>query len=461
MRKILLGTTAVVGAALLGAGTASAQQAPTVRIGGYFNFFTGYTQQTSANANNVPMVTSPGDNGTGSNGTSTVQNGSVRTNKWDMRSDAEVHVFVDGKTANGISYGAVIELEVDASEGQLLNSRRNTSAKTGVSTDEMYGFIATPLLGQIRYGDEDGVLGGLMNTGVVTNFGTGGVYGEWQNFVIRSGPRTTTSPGDLGDATKVIYLSPQFFGFDFGASFAPNQGQGSGNGCIQNIPTYTCDRAITWTGATANGVNHDNYTSRRNEYQVAGRWRGTLGGIGLAVSGGYIGSGAPQDINTTGTVITRGLNGLGVAYGGIQATAYGFTLGANYQHGDGNFFWQPTVRGSRAMDQWMIGASYTIGPVTFGGNFVTGTYAGNQGNTVNTTTGAFVTNNNTAQARQQRRYGMSFGGNYRLAPGLDIVAEYTNYRIRERGVDLDGIANNGVQDRLRADVFILGTRLAF
>ena len=35
MRKILLGTTGVVGAALIGMGAAQAQTAPTVRIGGY------------------------------------------------------------------------------------------------------------------------------------------------------------------------------------------------------------------------------------------------------------------------------------------------------------------------------------------------------------------------------------------------------------------------------------------
>ena len=34
MRKLLLGTTAVVGAALLAPEMAAAQQAPTVRIGG-------------------------------------------------------------------------------------------------------------------------------------------------------------------------------------------------------------------------------------------------------------------------------------------------------------------------------------------------------------------------------------------------------------------------------------------
>src|SRR3712207_7593353 len=56
MRKILLGTTAVVGAALLAPGTAAAQQAPTVRIGGYFRAYYGYTQQTSPHSTGLAQT---------------------------------------------------------------------------------------------------------------------------------------------------------------------------------------------------------------------------------------------------------------------------------------------------------------------------------------------------------------------------------------------------------------------
>ena len=53
MRKLLLGTTAVVGAALLAPEMAAAQQAPTVRLGGYFRAYYGYTQQTSPHVTGV------------------------------------------------------------------------------------------------------------------------------------------------------------------------------------------------------------------------------------------------------------------------------------------------------------------------------------------------------------------------------------------------------------------------
>ena len=59
-----------------------------------------------------------------------------------------------------------------------------------------------------------------------------------------------------------------------------------------------------------------------------------------------------------------------------------------------------------------------------------------------------------------RRIAYGVGGNYRLAPGLDLVAEFSRFTGAERGRDLDP-SNAGVQDKGTAKVFILGTRLAF
>ena len=55
---------------------------------------------------------------------------------------------------------------------------------------------------------------------------------------------------------------------------------------------------------------------------------------------------------------------------------------------------------------------------------------------------------------------MSVGGNYRLAPGLDLIAEYVYHSVRENGRDLD-LARPGIQSRGQSNVFIVGSRLAF
>jgi porin-like protein len=484
MRKILLGTTAVVGAALLAPEMAAAQQAPTVRIGGYFRAYYGYTQQTSQHstglaspaqasaatsaatvnpatgeATNFVNVQSPNvANNTGS-GRFSGAPASARTGKHDFSTDAEVHVFVNGKTANGLSYGAVVEIQFDANEGAYRPARRSYNQKTQANIDEMYAFVASPTLGQVRFGDEDGPFGGLMNSGWVTNFGTGGVYGDWESFVIRPN-RTTTSPGGMGDNSKIIYLSPQFFGFDFGASWAFNEGEGADTGCVSSLAGPTCDRAYAAQGVTTFGRGNPSLPGRRNEYQGMARWRGNVGPVGLALSGGVMGSQAVNDISVTGTQVET-LRDPFVWQVGAQATAYGFTLGGTYMRGNTNFFYIPTVRGDKDMEQYFIGGSYTAGPFTIGANAFWGTYAGASRGVFNTTTGGFGPNPADPNARGQRRYAYSVGANYRLAPGLDLVAEWVRHVIHENGVDQDLQTNNGVQDKLRAEVFLIGTRLAF
>jgi predicted porin len=470
MRKLLLGTTAVVGAALLAPEMAAAQQAPTVRIGGYFRAYYGYTNQTGKNiTGTTPQGSIAYPTGSGAGDTTAVPAAagpavpvvasspqSARTGKHDFSTDAEIHVFVNGKTANGLTYGAVVEIQFDGNEGHGRPFRRSQTSKTAADIDEMYAFVASPTLGQVRFGDEDGPFGGLMNTGFVTNFGTGGVYGDWQDFTIRPN-RTTTSPGDVGDNTKIIYLSPQFFGFDAGLSWAFNEGQGSDTGCLSSFAGPTCDRAYAAQGVTAFGRGNDSLPGRRNELQAMARWRGNVGPVGLAVSGGTMISDAVRDITVTGTQVQT-LRGPEQYQVGLQATAFGFTLGANYMWGNTNFFYIPTTRGDKRMEQIFVGASYTAGPFTIGANTFWGQYAGSAGFAFNTTTGAYTS---TAARQGQRRNAYAIGANYRLAPGLDLVAEYVRHEIYERGVDSDGQSNNGVQDKLRSNVFLVGTRLAF
>lgn len=514
MRKILLGTTAVIGAALLapmsamaqdgGGGRSSAVVNPPlingadygrvggpaltpgdvqVRVGGYFAGWYSHTTQSNpnsfsstvplgANANNGLLGTATSPTAVASQQTGATAVGSTKTGKNDFHSDAEIHVYVDGKAANGLRYGAVLEMTFNGSEGTLpAGGRRTFSFKTGGLIDEMYAYAALPGLGQIRFGDEDGAFG-LMTTGVVTGFGTGGVYGSWQNSVIRPN-RTTTSPGDLGDNTKIIYLSPQLFGFDFGVSYALNSNTGANNGCASSVAVYTCDRTYAYSGATANAIqNWTDLPQRRNEVQAILRYRGQFGPVGIAASFAHIGWSAIRDLTANGAITAKTLRPGNVWNAGLQASAYGFTVGANYQFGQSNYFWGSQVKGDQSMWQYTAGASYTMGPITVGGNAFWGSYAGSNGYTfceavINTSgncsnssqIGALLRNNNGSM-NSMRRWGLAAGANYRVAPGMDLVAEYVRHAIHEAGNNQAG--NTGAtQDKLRADVFLVGTRLAF
>lgn len=483
MRKILLGTTAVVsavvGAAVM-APQASAQEAPTVRLGGFFQALYGYTNQTgqqSITSTGLPLGVGGSTTGAvmpvaGNSNVAvpaTTSTSIARAGKHDISTNAGIDVIVNGKLANGLTYGAQVSLNSNSLEGRQVVGSRSSAGKTTVAIDEMYAFIAHPRFGQVRMGDEDGVMGGLMNSGWVQGFGTGGVHGSWENFVSRQGAgRTTTAPGGVGDSSKILYMSPQWAGFDFGASFAPNYNGGAGTGCPNEGQSGYCDRAYAFTGARGVGIPAagGDFAVRRNEYQLAARWRGNVGGVGIAGTIGYIGAGAARDL-TPGGQQTRVFNNLSVWQAGIQGSYAGFTLGANYSYGDYNFFWGNTIRGDRPGEQLVVGGQYVAGPITVGANFVTGLFEGltrtgfSETNTSLTFTSGRPTAPGTSNgSASMRRWGMGAGANYRLAPGMDLIAEYVYYSIREQGRDLD--ANRpGIQSRSFSNVFMTGVRLAF
>jgi hypothetical protein len=511
MRKILLGTTAVVSAAF-GAAVitpAAAQEAPTVRIGGSIQAYYGYINQSSQQsapggsadfgrtANATPVTAAPGLAGSnvggytavtsiatnttlpngapgGTNGLSTAPAAGTagnygRTGKNDFLNLPAISVIVSGKAAQGFTYGGQIDMIFNSLEGNLTGGNRSGVQRSTAVVDEAYVFIAHPRFGQLRMGDEDGVMGGLMNSGFITNFGTGGVYGVWEQFQIRqSGNRTQTGPSQLGDNTKVIYMSPQYYGFDFGASYAPNGGGFGNGGCPSDNITSGCDRAYAFRGATAWAVapaQSMGPMARRNEFQAALRYRGSFAGVGVGVTAGYIGATTPRDMSFANAQV-RTMNNLNVWQIGAQATYMGFTVGAAYYQGDYNFFWGNTVRGDRQAQTINIGGSYTSGPFTIGTNFVTGVYEGGARSDFDPTTGRLIRQANPTtfgdrnSLASQRRWGMSVGGNYRLAPGLDLIAEYVYHSVRENGRDGDA-ARAGVQARGSTNVFILGSRLAF
>jgi predicted porin len=485
MRKILLGTTAVVTAVLVGAPMASAQEAPTVRIGGSIQAYGGYINQTASfsqpGTNFGPSALAGAPTAQNTVGTSVVPTNlgtggagnHARLGKFDFIAIPTVSVIVTGKLANGLTYGGNIDLVFNNESRAVLPGSTNAlgTSRTAAAVDEAYVFVAHPRFGQVRFGDEDGVMGGLMNSGWITGFGTGGVFGVWENFQTRQGGnRTQTAPGGLGDNTKIVYMTPQFFGFDAGVSYAPNLGTGGQHGCVNDTNTGFCDRAYAFSGATGAGIpaRGGELGVRRNEWQMALRYRGSFSGVGVAATVGYIHGGAANDLTNAGLQV-RTMSDLSIWQVGAQVSYMGATLGAMYQRGDFNFFWGNPVRGDRTGEQLVLGASYTNGPITVGINYTNSLVEGGARRTFDPATGLMATGAagrsatgalQSTNLAMMRRWGMGIGANYRLAPGLDLIAEYVHHSIRERGRDLD-IGRAGVQDRMFANTFILGTRLAF
>ncbi|MFN7308652.1 MAG: porin, partial [Acetobacteraceae bacterium] len=314
MRKILLGTTAVVGLALL-APVANAQQArpaarpaaapaappalpatsvaPAGTAAALFQTPVGITGAGPHGADGVPNrpatpttsgivvrlggffdfsmanITDSADSAVASTRVGTAVNNRLGRQRNDFRTEAELNVYVDGVAANGMRYGAMMEFQMDNIGGTAAGDG------TGVSLDELYGF-AKGSWGELRFGQEDNVQD-LMRVAPPGTLWLG-VSSGWDEFVAQnSAPYLMTSFQDGGDATKIVYLSPQFFGFDVGFSYAPQNNEGE----RADIPTST-----TVFQRDRQGVMN----------AMAGiiRYRGTFGDFGVRASFAGLMADAPQ-----------------------------------------------------------------------------------------------------------------------------------------------------------------------
>ncbi|TPG49604.1 porin [Roseomonas nepalensis] len=426
MRKLLLGSTAVAAAALFAPTGAMAQgvsfsdssmgaagtsmRGLEVRIGGYYRAMYNYTNQTNDS------------------------NATTRLGKSDFTNEIEIHILASGKAANGLQYGVALEIENDAyrqpqafnatvTPNQTYNSVNN-SGKNTLAYDEAWAYLAGSW-GQIRFGDEDGAVQQLQS-GHITGFGVGGLdSGDQYQQVVGGNQRGAFSTvNDPGDNTKLIYLSPQFLGFDAGGSFSFNTNDGANSGCDALNAAALCDRT-----SALNGQNF----RRRNEIQAALRWRGAFGPVGLTATIGYYGADSIK--NTTGFSPQR----LDMVWAGVAATAYGFTVGGWYTGGSGNANFATKLErsagnpvDSRNIDAFLVGATYTIDAITIGGHYLRSVSAGAQTLTGGTAGGGGVLR---AATGDRTDTGFAVGGNYRIAPGLDFFAEYLQTQRKEAGFD--------------------------
>jgi predicted porin len=421
MRKILLGTTGVVGAALIGMGAAQAQQAPTVRVGGYL--------QTT-----ISIIDDDLDDARGSpTGVNAV--GRASRSSTDFRNEVEIHVFVTGKAANGLSYGAVVEIQNDNVGG---------GSGSALDLDEAYMFVSSPTLGTIRFGEEDSAASIMqVRAPSITGFGADGA---WDVGILGTAngtggnPSILTGINDGSDATKIIYLSPQFFGFDFGLSYAPNQGEGD---------RAFFGRAVDTLGAggtaIAPSVTQRDKTLLENEIAAALRYRGSFGGVGLAAGFGYMQADAPSVSGTTGIPLAGGAVAQDVeAYTfGLNLSAFGLTVGGEYTWGK---YSGPSVgraalaQGRDDSDHFLLGATYVIGAFSLGAYFGEGSQD----------------NGGTFADREQTGWGL--GAAYTVAPGLEVFANYNQFE--DSNVRIS-VAGGPVLVNRDFSAFFLGTRLAF
>ena len=160
--------------------------------------------------------------------------GTAKVMPQEIASFARLYFGADGMATNGLRYGAGIEIRENFS-GQP--SGASASAYSSLETlfvRRAFTYVAGANWGILRAGQADGVIG-IFDNGVTTFqfLPTGNLNGG----DLQTLPANTVPPfwflGQAGNEygnAKLVYMSPQIAGFDFGLQYAPNTSNGFGLG---------------------------------------------------------------------------------------------------------------------------------------------------------------------------------------------------------------------------------------
>lgn len=356
MKKFLLGTSALVGAVAF-ASAASAE--PTVSVGGFLDFQAGFTDQDFD------------------------ATGTVGGRETKFANDTEVNINVQGTADNGLTYGAVIELEADVTA--------DTDGE-GLNADKTFLFVESNA-GRVELGSNIGAEDALKVDAATIARATGGIDGDWyrfanttfSTFIIRPDLPTAHARGASEDATKITYYSPRFSGVQVGVSYTPDDG---------NVGT-----AAAFTTDTDAGDNE-------NVFGLGANYTGQFDQVGVQLS-------ATGAFGESETPATEDLSAWAL---GTVLSYQGFSVAGSF--GDWDDSGQAVAAvGDNDQNYWTLGAAYETGPF-----------------------GVSLTYLDSEQADNELQ-NVSVGADYQLAPGLVPYVEVNFFELDQAGTataDNDG-----------------------
>lgn len=449
------GTAPATGAAMISSpgytGTANpgygAPLAPgnmTVRLIGRMYFYIGGASDSGRNAPNVTAATAAPV--TGGVATANIQ-GNTKLSSTGAFEFARLYPSFDAVAANGLKYGAFLEIRQDNAVAPGGGANGSISG-SGRGRGQLYfrretTYLGTDQMGFLRVGATDQP-SSLMLTGNFENFDDGGWNGD--PALITGNTQPTWPFEDVGayyTTTKVVYMSPKFADLiDFGVSYEPSTGtvgedNASGN-CPYGVTNNTglngplisnqslgCDSASATTIASEAG-------RRMNTFDGVVRLRTAMGPVGFAATVGAMESGHVnydgQNYGQPGgpaAQVTK-YNGLSVLTSGVQVTWGGLAVGGHMMYG--RFNGQGGLQPNGGVMSWapVVGASYTVGSNIIGFHFFS--YA-NPGNWTQA-------NAQFGVGHTRLEQGLAIGDTFTVAPGAYLMLSYLYGTRHQTGVDL-------------------------
>ncbi len=371
MKKILLATTALIAGATIGSAAfaggdpvsgvayASGHSKPTnqenlsVIVGGHIDFQAGFADQEAAFE-------------TGAN-----------SREYKFQNDTEIHVRAEGTADNGLTYGAVIELEADVS-GDADNQGQNAD-KTFIYLENQAG--------RLELGNNSGAEDALGVSAATIARATGGVDGDFYDFANLSGANFIIRPdlpgahalGVTEDSTKVTYYTPRFSGLQLGVSYTPDQGD----------------------GGTAAGFTGENNGDQENVFGLGLGYNAAMDGVTVEASlTGEFGTAETATVEDT------------QAYGaGLVLGFEGFSVAGSYAD------WQDSGLATGAVNDdqnvWTLGAAYENGPFGVSVNYL------------------------ESESQDNDFTNVVIGADYQLAPGLVPYVEVSFFEADQASTTID------------------------
>ena len=389
MNRYLLAGCAVVALAL-GSGAANAQAKFEVKVGGDVFAEWGWVDQD--------------------------QDAGLRST--EMRNRFRFNLIPSAKADNGLEYGARIRVRADNSNlaGRTLTQDRAYIFAQGgfgqvrIGTSNTYNdeTIVSRPIDYLPFGlfDQAVAWGGANGRPVSTNqTATTGGLGQgsvvWPTF------------GDV--ATRIVYFSPRFAGFQLGASYTPRTDDSQ-----NSVDRSEFANARTLASPVSN--------SFQDVIELGANYNATFGAVTVKAGAGYQ-WGEASDV--TGTTF-RDMNAW---QAGAQVGFAGVTLGGSYTDwGKSGLNRAITPGAEGAAKIWQLGAQYTMGPIVVGAGWMYGEDSGSF----------------TAIGKREVNI-YEVGVSYTVAPGFAVQAQYDYFEN-----DGDTVAT---QDK--GSVVLLRTTLAF
>jgi len=482
MKKFLLGSTALLGAALFvqeakaAEAVTPAMSTPKLTISGQSTFNAWWFRNKDQKFRNDGNFGQGFGLGTYEQNTYTFAQTAVNnsTEKGYGRGylftmdDSRLKFDVTGKTDPGMDYGFTVVLNTDTQQTSYDKTIKENYIWMGGSW------------GRLTMGDTDGVEDIMAFGGLDVLGGTGGYDGNFSRVVnfVTGTLHSVDLVGDTEKATKVMYQTPRYYGFQAGISFTPQQ-RHLGKGKVSSSKDYSGqngDLNAFDSRSIAGGLNFLNKWNNGFEWGLSGtaifgQTHPEFTGANWFVvdsNGTVVAGGSGNRKNTRSYAI-----GTVMRYAGFE---FGFEFGDNGRSHELKDFAAET--GVKTNAGWFIGTglAYNWGPTKVS----VGYYYGKRKSAKFTATDA--AHNVQFSKAKNRTDIISASVDHKLAPGVGVYFEYAHYNMKNTGFNVDamlhnslntndsvtnfGMASGGslsgpVGPKQRSDAFVLGTKVKF